>query len=88
AGFSSAYSHFASSGLSSTSQASSSVVDGNYSFANMQMENVSGYSWGTNSSTSFGQMSRQLGNGGTETQTGDGTTIWDARSSKLPVDIN
>ena len=88
AGFSSAYSHFASSGLSSTSQAASGVVDGNYSFANMQMENVSGYSWGTNSSTSFGQMSRQLGNGGTETQTGDGTTIWDARSSKIPVDIN
>lgn len=88
AGFSSAYSHFASSGLSSTSQASSGVVDGNYSFSNMQMENVSGYNWGTNSSTSFGQMSRQLGNGGTETQTGDGTTIWDARSSKLPVDIN
>ena len=88
AGFSSAYSHFASSGLSSTSQAASGVVDGNYSFANLQMENVSGYNWGTTSSTSFGQMSRQLGNGGTETQTGDGTTIWDARSSKLPVDIN
>ena len=88
AGFSSAYSHFASSGLSSTSQASSGVVDGNYSFANMQMENVSGYNWGTNSSTSFGQMSRQLGNGGTETQTADGTTLWDARSSKIPVDIN
>ncbi|MEI0206714.1 conjugal transfer mating-pair stabilization protein TraG [Klebsiella sp. 92007] len=88
AGFSSAYSHFASSGLSSTSQAASGVVDGNYSFANMQMENVSGYNWGTNSSTSFGQMSRQLGNGGTETQTADGTTLWDARSSKLPVDIN
>lgn len=88
AGFSSAYSHFASSGLSSTSQAASGVVDGNYSFANMQMENVSGYNWGTNSSTSFGQMSRQLGNGGTETQTADGTTLWDARSSKIPVDIN
>ena len=88
AGFSSAYSHFASSGLSSTSQAASGVVDGNYSFANMQMENVSGYNWGTNSSTSFGQMSRQLGNGGMETQTGDGTTLWDARSSKIPVDIN
>ncbi|VDA27241.1 hypothetical protein BANRA_05220 [Klebsiella pneumoniae] len=41
----------------------SGVVDGNYSFANMQMENVSGYSWGTNSTTSFGQMSRQLANG-------------------------
>lgn len=88
AGFSSAYSHFASSGLSSTSQASSSVVDGNYAFANMQMENVSGYSWGTNSSTSFGQMSRQMANGATETQTQDGTTIWDARIPKLPVDIN
>ncbi|VDA68331.1 hypothetical protein BANRA_05274 [Klebsiella pneumoniae] len=63
AAFSSAYSHFSSSGLSATSQAASGVVDGNYSFANMQMENVSGYSWGTNSTTSFGQMSRQLANG-------------------------
>ncbi|MDV0819959.1 conjugal transfer protein TraG, partial [Klebsiella pneumoniae] len=58
AAFSSAYSHFSSSGLGATSQAASGVVDGNYSFANMQMENVSGYSWGTNSTTSFGQMSR------------------------------
>lgn len=90
AGFSSAYSHFASSGLSSTSQASSSVVDGNYSFSNMQMENVSGYSWGTNSTTSFGQMSRQLGNGGMSTQTRDGSMVWDSGGamSKLPVDIN
>ncbi|MGR9096194.1 conjugal transfer mating-pair stabilization protein TraG [Klebsiella quasipneumoniae] len=88
AGFSSAYSHFASSGLSSTSQASSSVVDGNYSFSNMQTDNVSGNSWSTNSSTAFGQMTRQLGNGGTETQTGDGTMLWEARSSKLPVEIN
>ncbi|MBE3275945.1 conjugal transfer mating-pair stabilization protein TraG, partial [Klebsiella pneumoniae] len=88
AAFSSAYSHFSSSGLGATSQAASGVVDGNYSFANMQMENVSGYSWGTNSTTSFGQMSRQLGNGGTETQTGDGTMLWEARSSKLPVEIN
>ncbi|HBM7345298.1 TPA: conjugal transfer mating pair stabilization protein TraG [Klebsiella oxytoca] len=88
AGFSSAYSHFASSGLSSTSQASSSVVDGNYSFSNMQTDNVSGNSWNTNSSTAFGQMSRQLANGATATQTQDGTTIWDARISKLPVDIN
>lgn len=90
AGFSSAYSHFASSGLSSTSQAASGVVDGNYSFANMQMENVSGYSWGTNSTTSFGQMSRQLGNGAMSTQTRDGSMVWDSGGamSKLPVDIN
>ena len=90
AAFSSAYSHFSSSGLSATSQAASGVVDGNYSFANMQMENVSGYSWGTNSTTSFGQMSRQLGNGGMSTQTRDGSTVLDSSGamSKLPVDIN
>ncbi|MGE0968611.1 conjugal transfer mating-pair stabilization protein TraG (plasmid) [Klebsiella sp. WOUb02] len=90
AGFSSAYSHFASSGLSSTSQASSSVVDGNYSFANMQTDNVSGNSWSTNSTTSFGQMTRQLGNGATTTQTRDGSTVYDTSGamSKLPVDIN
>lgn len=90
AAFSSAYSHFSSSGLSATSQAASGVVDGNYSFANMQMENVSGYSWGTNSTTSFGQMSRQLANGGMSTQTRDGSMVWDSGGamSKLPVDIN
>ncbi|MBD6998946.1 conjugal transfer mating pair stabilization protein TraG [Klebsiella pneumoniae] len=90
AAFSSAYSHFSSSGLGATSQAASGVVDGNYSFANMQMENVSGYSWGTNSTTSFGQMSRQLGNGGMSTQTRDGSTVLDSSGamSKLPVDIN
>ncbi|OWQ26658.1 methyl-accepting chemotaxis protein [Klebsiella pneumoniae] len=90
AAFSSAYSHFSSSGLSATSQAASGMVDGNYSFANMQMENVSGYSWGTNSTTSFGQMSRQLANGGMSTQTRDGSMVWDSGGamSKLPVDIN
>ncbi|HCI6021452.1 TPA: conjugal transfer mating pair stabilization protein TraG [Klebsiella quasipneumoniae subsp. quasipneumoniae] len=90
AAFSSAYSHFSSSGLSATSQAASGVVDGNYFFANMQMENVSGYSWGTNSTTSFGQMSRQLANGGMSTQTRDGSMVWDSGGamSKLPVDIN
>ncbi|EPH1440777.1 conjugal transfer mating-pair stabilization protein TraG [Klebsiella pneumoniae] len=90
AAFSSAYSHFSSSGLSATSQAASGVVDSNYSFANMQMENVSGYSWGTNSTTSFGQMSRQLANGGMSTQTRDGSMVWDSGGamSKLPVDIN
>ncbi|HBY2507828.1 TPA: conjugal transfer protein TraG [Klebsiella pneumoniae] len=90
AAFSNAYSHFSSSGLSATSQAASGVVDGNYSFANMQMENVSGYSWGTNSTTSFGQMSRQLANGGMSTQTRDGSMVWDSGGamSKLPVDIN
>lgn len=90
AGFSNIYSHFASSGLSSTSQAASGVVDGNYSYANMQTDNVSGNSWNTNSTTAFGQMTRQLANGGMGTQTRDGSMVWDTSGamSKLPVDIN
>ena len=55
AGFSNIYSHFVSSGLSATSQAASGVVDGNYSYANMQTDNVSGNSWNTNSTTAFGR---------------------------------
>lgn len=90
AGFSNIYSHFASSGLSSASQAASGVVDGNYSFSNMQTDNVSGNSWNTNSTTAFGQMTRQLDNGGTGTQTRDGTMVWDTSTatSKLPIDVN
>ena len=90
AGFSNIYSHFASSGLSATSQAASGVVDGNYSYANMQTDNVSGNSWNTNSTTAFGQMTRQLSNGGMGTQTRDGSMVWDTSGamSKLPVDIN
>ena len=90
AGFSNIYSHFASSGLSATSQAASGVVDGNYSYANMQTDNVSGNSWNTNSTTAFGQMTWQLANGGMGTQTRDGSMVWDTSGamSKLPVDIN
>ncbi len=53
AGFSSVYSHFASSAISPTASAAGSVVDGNYSYGNMQTENVNGFSWSTNSTTSF-----------------------------------
>ncbi|MEG9936964.1 conjugal transfer protein TraG N-terminal domain-containing protein, partial [Escherichia coli] len=42
AGFSSVYSHFASSAISPTASAAGSVVDGNYSYGNMQTENVNG----------------------------------------------
>ncbi|MDR8577642.1 hypothetical protein XC71_08715, partial [Klebsiella pneumoniae] len=44
----------------------------------------------TNSTTSFGQMSRQLANGGMSTQTRDGSMVWDSGGamSKLPGDIN
>ncbi|HFV6363051.1 TPA: conjugal transfer pilus assembly protein TraH [Escherichia coli] len=90
AGFSSVYSHFASSAISPTASAAGSVVDGNYSYGNMQTENVNGFSWSTNSTTSFGQMMYQTGSGATATQTRDGNMVMDASGamSRLPVGIN
>lgn len=90
AGFSSVYSHFASSSISPTAGAAAGVVDGNYSYGNMQTENVSGYSWSTNSTTSFGQMSHQTGTGATATQTRDGNMVMDTSGamSKLPMHFN
>ncbi|EBT4615895.1 conjugal transfer protein TraG [Salmonella enterica] len=90
AGFSGVYSHFASSAISPTAGAAASVVDGNYSYGNMQTENVNGFSWSTNSTTSFGQMTYQTGSGATATQTRDGNIVMDASGaqSRLPVNIN
>lgn len=90
AGFSGVYSHFASSAISPTAGAAAGVVDGNYSYGNMQTENVNGFSWSTNSTTSFGQMTYQTGSGATTTQTRDGNMVMDASGaqSRLPVNIN
>ncbi|ECJ9282925.1 conjugal transfer protein TraG [Salmonella enterica] len=90
AGFSGVYSHFASSAISPTAGAAAGVVDGNYSYGNMQTENVNGFSWSTNSTTSFGQMTYQTGSGATATQTRDGNIVMDAggAQSRLPVNIN
>lgn len=90
AGFSGVYSHFASSAISPTASAAAGVVDGNYSYGNMQTENVNGFSWSTNSTTSFGQMTYQTGSGAIATQTRDGNMVMDASGaqSRLPVNIN
>lgn len=90
AGLSNLYSHLASSAISPAASAASSGVDGNYSYANMQTENVSGFNWNTNSSTVHGQMSQQLANGASSTQMRDGSVVTDSSGamSKLPVDIN
>ncbi|MGJ7737289.1 hypothetical protein [Escherichia coli] len=76
--------------ISPTASAAGSVVDGNYSYGNMQTENVNGFSWSTNSTTSFGQMMYQTGSGATATQTRDGNMVMDASGamSRLPVGIN
>ncbi|EPJ0597117.1 conjugal transfer mating-pair stabilization protein TraG [Enterobacter roggenkampii] len=88
--FSNLYSHLASSAISPAATAAAGSIDGNYSYANMQTENVSGNSWNTNSSTMHGQMSQQLGNGATSTQMRDGSVVTDSTqaASKLPVSIN
>ncbi|HIF6790916.1 TPA: TraC family protein [Escherichia coli] len=59
-------------------------------YGNMQTENVNGFSWSTNSTTSFGQMMYQTGSGATATQTRDGNMVMDASGamSRLPVGIN
>ncbi|EIH00686.1 hypothetical protein EC50588_A0258, partial [Escherichia coli 5.0588] len=56
----------------------------------MQTNNVNGFSWSTNSTTSFGQMTHQTGSGATATQTRDGSMVMDASGamSRLPVGIN
>ena len=74
---------------SSATSAAMSVSDANYSFNNMQTDNVQGNTWDTNSSVRAGQMTAQLPTGGTQTRTGDGSSVWDASGamSKLPVDI-
>lgn len=88
--FSSLYSHLASSAISPAATAAAGSIDGNYSYANMQTHNVSGNSFNTNSSTMYGQMSQQLGNGATSTQMRDGSTVTDSTqaASKLPVSMN
>ncbi len=62
----------------------------NQLYGNMQTENVNGFSWSTNSTTSFGQMMYQTGSGATATQTRDGNMVMDASGamSRLPVGIN
>ncbi|CAI1913751.1 conjugal transfer mating pair stabilization protein TraG [Serratia marcescens] len=74
---------------SSASSAAMSVSDANYSFNNMQTDNVQGNTWDTNSSVRAGQMTKQLSTGGSQTQTADGSQVFDSTgsTSKLPVDI-
>ncbi|VDZ51125.1 conjugal transfer mating pair stabilization protein TraG [Serratia odorifera] len=61
-----------------SSAAASTTADANYSFNNMQSDNVSGNTWNTNSDIRTGQMTKQLGTGGTQTQTADGSQVFDS----------
>ncbi|PIJ50038.1 hypothetical protein BL250_08900 [Erwinia sp. OLTSP20] len=76
-------------GGASTADASA-VASGNYSMANMQMENINGFKTNLNREYREGNTSMQLGNGAMETHTAAGQTVWDASPgiSRLPVDLN
>ncbi|WP_159282618.1 conjugal transfer mating-pair stabilization protein TraG [Rahnella variigena] len=89
-GVSQAGSYLGSAMQSSASQSSSQTVDGNWSFNNMQTDNVQGGKWDTNSSHASGQITNQTGTGALVTQTGDGGTVYNTTGamSKLPMDIN
>ncbi|EKN5999221.1 conjugal transfer mating pair stabilization protein TraG [Yersinia enterocolitica] len=75
---------------SASTQSSSQAVDGNWSFNNMQTDNVTGFKWDTNYSHRDGHMTTQMGSGATKTLTASGQQVFDSTQaiSKLPVHIN
>lgn len=88
-GMSQAGSYLGSAMQSSASESSSKAVDGNWSFNNMQTDNVQGNKWDTNSSHASGQVTNQTGTGALVTQTGDGGTVYNTTGamSKLSMDV-
>lgn len=76
-GFFSVYSYFVFLFISLMVSVVGSVVDGNYFYGNMQMENVNGFSWSINSIMLFGQMMYQIGSGVIVIQICDGNMVMD-----------
>ncbi|EJH1760583.1 conjugal transfer mating pair stabilization protein TraG [Escherichia coli] len=74
---------------SASTQSSSQAVDGNWSFNNMQTDNVTGFKWDTNYSHRDGHMTTQMDSGATKTLTASGQSVYNTTEaiSKLPVDI-
>ena len=89
-GISSAVGAWSGNAASTATSAGISSADANYSYNNMQSDNVNGFHWNTNSTTAMGQITEQLGNGASVTQTRDGSMVVDSRGgiSSLPVSIN
>lgn len=67
----------------------STTADGNWSFNNMSMDNVSANKFDTNLMQRQGQQSHQLEGGSTRTQTSDGHNVYDTSGaiSTLPVSM-
>lgn len=75
---------------SSASASASQATDGNWSYNNMQVDNVNGFKHDTNMSYRDGSMTQQLSNNATQTQTAAGGSVLDTSSaiSRTPLDIN
>jgi conjugal transfer mating pair stabilization protein TraG len=75
-------------GETASRQASTSA-DGNWSFDNMAMDNVSANKFDTNMMHRSGQMAQQTTNGAMVTQTQDGHAVYDTSGaiSNLPVNL-
>jgi conjugal transfer mating pair stabilization protein TraG len=75
---------------SSASASASQATDGNWSYNNMQVDNVNGFKHDTNMSYRDGSITQQLSNNATETQTAAGGSVLDTSSaiSRTPLDIN
>lgn len=74
---------------SAATASSSQAAEGNWSFNNMQTNNVMGNKWDTNASFRDGQMTRQLSSGATSTMTASGQEVVDTSGamSRLPISI-
>ncbi|WP_336732103.1 conjugal transfer mating-pair stabilization protein TraG [Pantoea ananatis] len=78
-----------SSGAFSTGGQASTTADGNWSFNNMSMDNVSANKFDTNVMQRSGQQAFQTSNGAMHTQTADGHNVYDTSGaiSNLPVNL-
>ena len=74
----------------STSADAASVAVGNYSWSNMQMNNINGNKVDLNSVYREGMKTIQLANGATQTMTNDGSMVLDSTGSmsKLPFSFD
>ncbi|MFS7282030.1 conjugal transfer mating-pair stabilization protein TraG [Serratia proteamaculans] len=82
-------SSFSSGAGETASRQASASAEGNWSFNNMSMDNVSGNKFDTNAMHRSGQSSRQADGGAMVTQTASGSTVYDTSGaiSNLPVNV-
>ena len=74
--------------MSGTTADAAAVSHGNYNFGNMSMQNVNGFKTDLNHSYREGLSSVQTSTGGMVTSTPSGQTIYEAKSSNMPMKLD